>query len=169
MGLAISLLFDAVATASVREIWHRMAELGISSSMLDLHYPPHLTLIVVEDDAAAASLDLALPELAQAARLNLTLGPPGRFEGTDVVWLGAGGAGLFELQAQAAALVRLDAIQPHYRPGSWVPHVTLQTAGHVDAALELAHAMWLSAQVAEVRTIELVQFSPIVTLRRLGV
>ncbi|KQT46077.1 hypothetical protein ASG47_14175 [Devosia sp. Leaf420] len=169
MAVAVTLLFDPVATASVREIWHRMAELGISSSMLDLHYPPHLTLIVVEDEGLAGQLDRALPDLAQDARLNLTLGPPGRFVDTDVVWLGVDGAGLRELQAKAATLVGDAAIAPHYRPDGWVPHVTLQTAGHADAALELAHTMWPAQQAAEVRTIELVGFSPIVTLKRLGV
>ncbi len=169
MALAVTLLLDPVATASVREIWHRMAELGISTSMLDLHYPPHLTLVVVEDEGLAGQLDRSLPDLAPDARLNLSVGPPGRFADTDVVWLGVDGAGLRELHAKAAAVVGEDAVSPYYRPVEWVPHVTLQTAGHADAAVELTHSMWPVAQAAEVRTIELVRFTPMVTLRRLGV
>lgn len=137
--------------------------------MLDLHYPPHLTLIVVEDESHAGQLDRALPELARSARLNLSVMPAQRFPSTDVVWLGADGSGLRELHAKVAALVGDSAIAPHYLPEAWVPHVTLQTAGHVDAALELAHSMWPVAKAVETRTIELVRFSPIVTLRRLGV
>lgn len=168
MALALVLLFDAVASAAVSELWDEMAARGISTSMTDLGYPPHLTLITVDDETLAPVLDKGVAELAKDARLDVTLGPVGRFAETDVVWLGCDGAGLLDLHAQAAALVGDEEVSAHYRPGAWVPHVTLQTAGHADEAERFAAERWTGLVEARTAAVELVRFSPIVTLRRLG-
>ena len=105
MALALVLLFDAAASAAVSELWDEMAARGISTSMTDLGYPPHLTLITVDDETLAPVLDKGVAELAKDARLDVALGPVGRFAETDVVWLGCDGPGLLDLHAQAAALV----------------------------------------------------------------
>ena len=169
MALALSLLFDGATSKAVRAVWEDLAARGISTSMVDLGYPPHATLIVVEDEALAPALDRALPDLATMGRLSLTLGPPTRFDGTDVVHLGLSGEGLAAIHEASAALVPHATIHPHYRVGHWTPHVTLQTAGHAEAALERAGALWSQPMAARTTAIELVRFSPIVTLRRLGV
>lgn len=169
MALALVLLLDGTTSKAVRAVWEDLAARGISTSMVDLGYPPHLTLTVVDDEAMAPTLDRALPDLAALGRLTLTLGSAARFDGTDVVYLGATGEGLTDIHGAASALVPQATIHPHYRIGQWTPHVTLETAGHAEAALERAHEMWPEPVAARVTAIELVRFSPIVALRRLGV
>lgn len=168
MALAVALLLDPAATAAVRAIWEEMAALGISTSMIDQGYPPHVTLLVVEEEGLAPTLDVHLPELAAHARLELKIGAAGRFDGGDVVYLGCEGEELKALQMQAAALAPPGAINVHYRPERWTPHVTLQTGGHADAALELVTELWAGMDARSV-AVELLRFPPVATLKRLGV
>jgi hypothetical protein len=50
MAVALSLLFEGAAADAVRAVWAALAEAGESRDMLELQYPPHLTLIVAEDE-----------------------------------------------------------------------------------------------------------------------
>lgn len=166
MALAVSLLFDGATTASVQALWERLDESGISTSMLDLGYRPHVTLTVVQDDALASELQSKLSQQAWGDVLELEIGPVGRFHSTDVVWLGCTGDGLRAIQRDVCSLVSLDDIDPHYRPESWVPHLTLQTSGGAGAAGALADRMWREKTKAQAVAIELVRFRPVVPLWR---
>jgi aspartate aminotransferase len=166
MGLAVSLLFDGATTARVRSLWDRLGEAGISTSMLDLGYAPHLTLTVMEDEELAAQLQRELTRRAWGDGLDMEIGPVGRFEGTDIVWLGGAGERLRALQGDVAGLVALGAIDPHYRPDNWVPHVTLQTTGDAAAGLVMAGETWPAPMRARAIAIELVRFRPVVPLWR---
>jgi hypothetical protein len=60
MAFAITLRFSAEIADAVSARWTRLADAGLSRSMLDLKYPPYVTLAVydtLEVDAAVASLD----------------------------------------------------------------------------------------------------------------
>lgn len=85
MALAVSLLFDGATTAAVEALWQRLAEAGISKSMLDLGYSPHVTLTVVQDETLADELRSKLQRRAWGGILDVEIGPAGRFDGTDVV------------------------------------------------------------------------------------
>jgi hypothetical protein len=132
MGLAVSLLFDGATTARVRSLWDRLGEAGISTSMLDLGYAPHLTLTVMEDEELAAQLQRELTRRAWGDGLDMEIG----------------------------------AIDPHYRPDNWVPHVTLQTTGDAAAGLVMAGETWPAPMRARAIAIELVRFRPVVPLWR---
>ena len=166
MGLAVSLLFDGATTAAVQALWERLAEAGISTSMLDLGYAPHLTLTVVQDEALADELQGKLSQQAWGDALDVEIGPTDRFDGTEVVWLGCAGDRLSALQRDVCTLVSLGDIEPHYRPETWVPHLTLQTSGDAEAARAIASRLWPGKIKAQAVAVELVRFRPVVPLWR---
>ena len=166
MALAVSLLLDAATAGAVEALWARLAEAGISTSMVDLGYPPHLTLTVIEDESLAAVLQRQLAQRAWGYALDLTIGPVDRFDGTDIVWLAGAGDSLRALQEEVCGLVLLEQIDPHYRPDSWVPHVTLQSSGAGGAARLLAEGDWKAGVKAKAVAVELARFRPVVPLWR---
>ncbi|MGV3577125.1 MAG: 2'-5' RNA ligase family protein [Devosia sp.] len=166
MALAVSLLFDGATTAAVEALWQRLAEAGISTSMLDLGYSPHVTLTVVQDETLADELQSKLQRRAWGGVLDVEIGPVGRFDGTDVVWLGCSGHRLRAMQRDVCSLVSHDDIEPHYRPESWIPHLTLQTSGDAAAGWALADHIWPTQTRAKATVVELVRFRPVVPLWR---
>ena len=166
MGLAVSLLFDGATTAAVRALWERLAGAGISSSMIDLGYLPHVTLTVVQDENLAGELQRKLTQQAWGEVLDMEIGPADRFDGTDVVWLGCSGNELRAMQRAVCGLISPDEIEPHYRPESWVPHMTLQTSGDAEAARALAEVVWPVQIKAQAVAVDLIRFRPVVPLWR---
>ena len=68
MAFAVSLLFSSEIADAISARWIRLADAGLSRSMLDLNYPPHVTLAVYDAlavDAAVASLDGAFDNVGQ--------------------------------------------------------------------------------------------------------
>jgi hypothetical protein len=66
MAYAVALLFNAELSKAIGTCWRRLADAGLSRSMLDLGYEPHVTLAVYDTldvDAAVASLDLIFSEV----------------------------------------------------------------------------------------------------------
>lgn len=160
MALALSLLFDAAPNAAVERIWQDLAASGISSDMLDLGYPPHLTLVVADDEALLPTFAAALADLAPLVPRQLRLGEVNGFAGTSVVYIACDGD-LAEVHRAAAACVPLESIRPYYRPGAWTPHVTLQTAGDPVAASRLAKTHWRAGMSAVPVRLELAAFVPV--------
>ena len=73
MAYAVSLLLDASTGALVSERWQQLADAGLSRSMLDLGYPPHVTLAVYDDldvNTATTALD---GTLTTAPRIDVKL------------------------------------------------------------------------------------------------
>lgn len=164
MALAISLVFDAATTTRVAALWQALADAGISRDMLELGYPPHVTLVVVDDDSLEPQMRGALAK-APGAALTITLGSVRRFEGTDITWLAAdGGADLLALHRLVADAVGIEAIRPYYRPGQWVPHMTLQTVGDAGAGHELLGGLWSEEWSGVTTRLELARFLPVVVL-----
>ena len=165
MALAISLVFDAATTARVAALWQALAEAGISRDMLDLGYPPHVTLVVADDDAMEPQMRRALAAASGTNALALKLGPVRRFGGTDITWLAAnGGADLLALHRVVADAVGIEAIRQHYRPDQWVPHMTLQTVGDAGAGRDLLGALWQEEWSGVTTRLELARFLPVVVL-----
>ena len=127
MVAALELYFDQAATARIRMLWDAMEDAGIPS-LRDLthgRHRPHLSLVAAPTfDAdpvrlALDTFDVALPMSVKLVHIGIF---PGR-----VLWLGpAPTHDLLDHQAEAYA--RLNAaglvLDPYYRPGEWVPHVT---------------------------------------------
>ena len=62
------------------------------------------------------------------------------------------------------ATVQLEAIRPHYRPGSWTPHMTLQIDGNPQQARAIASAIWPAPQPALAIRLDMASFVPVVRL-----
>src|SRR5690606_39490061 len=90
MALALSLIFDDEAVANVRALWQALADAGISRDMLDLAYPPHLTLVVTDDESAEDAMQRAL-QWGLGREVSIQLGDVSTFAGTPVVWLACNG------------------------------------------------------------------------------
>jgi 2'-5' RNA ligase superfamily protein len=128
MVAALEVYFDPTSTSRLRKLWDAMEDAGIPS-LRDLthgRHRPHLSLVaapvfdVGPVRAALAGVDLAPP-------MTLKLDHIGVFPGR-VLWLGPAPRHDL-LDHQAAVFRRLDAaglpLDPYYRPGEWVPHVTV--------------------------------------------
>lgn len=129
MPFGAALTLDPLAEAAVRRLWQAQAQAGLPSFMPSTDAPPHMTLMMAED--------LPLDRLRQsivplAASLNptpvefLSLGIfPARY---GVVFLApVVNTALLDLHATFWQAVAPLSTHPgeQYRPGIWVPHVTL--------------------------------------------
>lgn len=167
MALALSLTFDADASRAVSAVWSAFAEAGVSRDMLDLGYPAHVTLIVLDDESLAGQINAKLERLAPLVPSTLKLGEVRQFPDTSVVWIECLGD-LGALHEAAAALVPIESIRPYYRPGVWTPHVTLQVAGDAPRAIELAQAIWQPRNARPLR-LETASFVPVEVLQGLDI
>jgi 2'-5' RNA ligase len=159
MDFALCLRFDRDTTEAVERVWRSLAEAGVSSDMLELGYPPHLTLIVASDEADVANLARSLPRFAGHVPEQIELGGPRAFPNSDVAYLTCG-SNLKELQRQVAALVPSDIVHEHYRSDIWTPHVTLQTRGDATRAVAIAAEHWQPLEAVPV-ALDLVSFPPV--------
>lgn len=168
MAWAVSLLLGTDVTHAVSECWRRLADAGLSRSMLELGYPPHVTLAVFDRlnaREAAAALDRVF---SRPARLDVVL--------TEVATFGLGSGVCYAALAPSPELVRLheavleavgETCRAHYQAGRWTPHCTLAT-GLADVELaqaqELLSRGWPLSGLFEAA--DLVEFSPVVGIRR---
>src|SRR5437879_10329580 len=125
MAFAVTLLFNAEIADAISARWTQIADAGLSRSMFDLNYPPHVTLAVYDAlavEAAVTVLDRAFDIVGQ---ISVTL--------TDFSTFGAGSGVCYAALAPSPDLTRLHAAtfaaigetcQPYYRTGSWTPHCT---------------------------------------------
>ena len=168
MAYAVSLLFNPEITDAIYARWMRLADAGISRSILDLGYPPHLTLAVYDTlaaDVAAVALDRVFNNIDQMA---VTLAGFATF--------GAGRGVCYAALAPSPELVRLhtaavDAVgeicRPHYQPGRWTPHCTLAVGvsdPDVDRAKDLLEKGWRSL-TGRIEQASLVEFAPVIGIK----
>lgn len=146
----------------------QLADAGVSRSMLDIGFPPHVTLVVCDTlrtDVAIAALDSIFENVDQMA---VTL--------SGVTTFGSGSGALYAALAPSPDLMRLqakaaDAIgeicRPHYQTGSWTPHCTLAT-GVDDARLDRAKTIiarnWRPL-TGVFEAVALVEFLPVTGIR----
>ena len=130
--MALCLLFDGEGERLIRRLWGRLEARGIRSPLTHTHgrHHPHLSLAVVRTWDLDRLMDAvtALPP-AEPSRLwfqGTVCFPRGRAA------LAAGtGPDLAAMQRAAADAVAATGADLHhnYRPGRWVPHVSLATGG----------------------------------------
>jgi 2'-5' RNA ligase len=169
MAFAVSLLFDPETAAAISARWDLLAAAGLSRSMLDLGYPPHVTLVVHDgpiDATAAVALDRVFEQVDGMA---VTL--------TGVTTFGRGSGVCYAALAPSSELMRLhativgaigEACRPHYQTGRWTPHCTLAT-DMSDVDMGRANALldkdWRPLE-GFFESTELVEFAPVVSLKR---
>lgn len=118
--------------SQARPFWQwvdRAAALEAVSSIRALGYPPHLTLARYAD-LSPEILNEALALFARKVPVSLTFDRIGLFDvDPRVLWLSPRhDAGLIALHATIHATIGPSLCDPHYRPGQWIPHLTLATA-----------------------------------------
>jgi hypothetical protein len=143
--LAVCLLLDNRADATVRRLWRRLEDTGVPTLLTHTHghHVPHLTW------AALRSYDLdavrtALEALPEQPPLDLHLDALGTFRRSRCWLAPAVTTSLVERQAAIVAAVDETGadLHRHYRPGSWVPHVTLAPRLHLDDLATVAKLVY---------------------------
>jgi len=169
MAFAVSLLFNPDVAEAMFARWTRLAAAGISRSMLDLDYSPHVTLAVYDEldvGAAVASLDRAFGGVDQISVALTGFSTFGAGSGVCYVAL-APSPGLISLQATITDVIG-ESCRPHYQKGHWTPHCTLAVGmadAEMDRARDLLELDWrFLAGMFE--TADLVEFAPVVSLKR---
>ena len=130
MPFAVALFLDEKSSATVTNIWHKLAERDISASRLLVGFRPHVTLVIADDIDREATGPLLDDFGQQQEPLDLVLSYLGVFpsETAGAIYLGV---------TVTQALLRLhndfcrrfDDVsgtpRDYYLPGNWVPHCTL--------------------------------------------
>ncbi len=126
---AVCLYFDEDTTATVRNIWARIAGAGISSEMPDAGWRPHITLAGCHDLRLSDYIP-ALQEFASGIEpLEVSFFSIGFFGGSrhTLFLMPTVTRELLDLHARHDRLAsqHCSAVSPHYTPRGWVPHCTL--------------------------------------------
>jgi 2'-5' RNA ligase len=164
MPLAVTLQFDAAAAPVIASLWGTLAAAGIDSDRHDLGYAPHLTLAVYADGTPADILRDAVKHAGETwDAMPVTLAGLGVFPGRAPILWAAPVVTQALLARHAALLAALPGLTPHahYRPGVWVPHVTLSGAlTDPAAALALLLPLWRHV-TGLLDRVDLVRFRPV--------
>lgn len=178
MPYAVTLRLGAAAAGPIEAMWRALAEAGLHDDALALGYPPHLTLSIQPDTVDPGRLRDAVMQCAEAwTSESLHFAGFGLFVAPEpVLWLApvVTDALLARHAALATALADLPG-NPHYRPGAWVPHVTLAKGGAVaepgwmGRALDCLAPFWPMVAPAGPDRVELVKFRPVSVLASHGI
>jgi hypothetical protein len=128
-SLSVCLLLDDEAERAVRRLWDRLEDDGVRTLATYTHgrHVPHLTLA----DVGVAPLDEVLDDVVARSLpttpIPVVFGAIGTFTRTRCSLLPAVSPPLLDRQsATVDALLGTGLpVGPHYRPGSWLPHLTL--------------------------------------------
>lgn len=163
MPTALTLALDEEGRDLVEPLWEVLDGLGIGDPLRRLDHPPHLTLAVVGEDLEKidrAALALPAPRALRITHLGLFTTP-------EMVLFLAPLVTPELLEAQRRAVAALDGctLLEHWRPGAWVPHVTL--AHRVSSGSDFFHfgPIPLPFELG-IAAVELVAFPPARVLAR---
>jgi 2'-5' RNA ligase len=169
MAYAVSLLFDPEIADAVSERWRCLADAGLSRSMLDLGYPPHVTLAVYDRPIGEAAVTALDGVFRNVDRMAVSL--------TAIETFGSGSGVCYAALAPSPDLMRLHAMtvaaigegcRPHYQPGGWTPHCTLAvdlTNADMDRARDILQKGW-RPRTGMFESATLVEFVPVVVIKR---
>jgi 2'-5' RNA ligase len=164
MPLAVTLCFDSASAVLLENLWGTLAAQNIDSDRHQLGYAPHVTLAIYPDETSDEEVAAALALVAPTwTALPVTLAGFGIFPGaTSILWAApVVTAELLDRHMALQAALPDFLVHPHYRPGSWVPHVTLSGVLR-DPAQALAALMPLWQPVSGLLSrLELVRFRPV--------
>jgi 2'-5' RNA ligase len=132
MAFAVSAWFDAALEGRVREIWKLLSETGISSTLHEGPYRPHITLGLYEELDRSAFAHALRASMRNRAGLPVVLpsigvfhnDPPTLFLGVTV------SPALLDLHDRVHRLSTAHGAGPrdYFLPGRWNPHCTLAPA-----------------------------------------
>ena len=161
MSLAVCLLIDDPADAAIRQLWRRLEDVCVPSLATHTHgrHVPHLTLAALRTYDIHA-VQAALAGLPVAAPAELLLDALGSFRRSRCWLAPAASADLVARQEAVveAALGTGADLHRHYRPGSWIPHLTLAPRLHTTDLPTVARIVYdvlpLTAPVSRAALIE---------------
>lgn len=131
MALAICLLFDPPSDRVVRDLWSRLETAGVHTMATHTHghHHPHLSYAVLRSwDLSRVQATLA--GLADAGPFTMSFHGTLAFPRGRAALAPAISADLARRQQQVvSAVVETGAdLHRNYRPGGWVPHVSVATS-----------------------------------------
>ncbi len=177
MPYAVTLRLDAAAAAPIEAMWRALADAGLHEDSLSLGYPPHVTLSIHPDTADRARLAAAVAgRAAEWGATDLRFAGFGLFVApAPVLYLAPVVTDALLLRQRALAEALGDQpCDPHYRPGAWVPHVTLAKGeaagepGWAGRALECLAPLWPALRGGRADRLDLVHFRPVAVLQSLA-
>ena len=128
MALAVCLLLDEPAESAVRRLWERLEAAGVPTLLSHTHghHVPHLSYASLRSYDLPAVTD-ALSTLPEGAPLTLHFDGFGTFRRSRCWLAPAVTPGLADRQEEVVrAVVATGAdLHRHYRPGQWLPHLTV--------------------------------------------
>lgn len=147
MALAVCLLLDAATDRALRALWTRLEDAGVPTLLSHTHrnHVPHLSYAVLRsyDVDAVLGAVAALPDAGPVVLHADALGLFRRGRASLVPSVTSGLAGRQERVVAAAVGTGAD-LHRNYRPGVWVPHVSLATRarlGDLPAVAALAYTV----------------------------
>lgn len=128
MALAVCLLFDARGERAVRDLWRRVEDSGVPTLLSHTHgrHVPHLSYAVLRTFDVEA-VHAAVGALPHAGPVCVHLEGVGAFIRGRTWLVPAVSSELARRQEQVvtATLETGADLHRHYRPGRWLPHVSL--------------------------------------------
>ena len=164
MPYAVTLCLDDSAARGIAEVWQRLADAGISDSMVTLGYRPHLTLAIADRADPAATVAVLKEFAERTPSLPVPFVGLGAFLApARVLWAAPRvDRALLDLHEALHATLAWPP-HPHYTPGRWVPHCTLaddMTPEAFERGARLV-ADWWQPATATLGRIDLVRFRPV--------
>lgn len=163
MTLAVCLTLDRTAERAVLGLWQRLEEAGVSTLLSHTHghHVPHLTLASLRSwDLDTVHRDLSL--LPAPAPQVVWFDALGIFRRSRCWLVPAPTSELLDRQATVYETARRTGadLHQHYRPGVWVPHLTLAPRLHLaDLATVAARVYDVIPLSATLSTITLIDTS----------
>lgn len=159
------------ATASeILKLWDEASLFEAKGSMLELGYPPHLTLAVFEQSPREVSAIMA--EVFSVQKVLLIKFDAVKYfdNETMVLWAKPGSNhALSDIHSRLHSHFDPLSCHEHYRIGRWVPHCSLATA--VPQSAKPAAIQWAESQrlkfTVEFDVADFVQFPPVVVRHEL--
>lgn len=128
MALAVCLLFDPRSELTIRRLWQRLEDVGVSTLLSHTHglHAPHLSYAVLRSFDLRAVRD-ALQQLPGGRPITLHFDAIGMFRRSRTWLVPAVTSDLARRQERVVEAVESTGadLHQHYRPGVWVPHCTL--------------------------------------------
>ncbi len=129
MAYAVKLFLDQELSAQISGLWDGLKLEGISSHMSDSGYQPHITILGARDVDANRARETLVEILRPPSEFALECPAVSVFPGsTSTVFVSVT---LTESLRKLHETIHLGAhdwaqdLAPYYKPGSWVPHITV--------------------------------------------
>lgn len=144
-SLSLCLLPDPAAEQAVRRLWRQLEDDGLPSLTAHTHgrHVPHVTLASLAGGSWEEVRDV-VAELPEAPPLPLTFAAFGSFTRTRCSLLPVVPAELLQRHERVVAgllAARID-VHRHYRPGAWMPHLTVATRATVESLPRIARRVY---------------------------